>query len=639
MYTNRSIIVYLYTIILASFSNSQALMVNMKIIKKFEYPLFIILVLILYVLVIVHLLPISFKYVPFFLASIPIFYKALKKLQEKKIGTELFLSIATLVSFIGHHEQAMILVLLIMLIAEYLEDIITQRTNEEIKSLINLIPQNALVKINHEEKTIPINEIPIGAEVIIKTGGRIPVDGTIVQGNAAINEASLTGENTLKEKSISQNVYAGTFIESGSIVVKTKKIGLDTFFGKISTLVQKAEQKKAKIEIFSDKIALYLVPTILAFIGLTWLITKDLELVTTLLVFGSPLELTLITPLAILSGIIAAFRNGILVKGGLVLEKFAKSDTIIFDKTGTLTIGEPEITRIETFDEKYTENDILKIAAIAEKRSDHVLSKAILKKAQEEKIIIPDPEKYSSLPGHGVKISYNNQFWFLGNKHFVEAHEHGNIMIHTEKEESAQYSSFYLGSEGKLYGKIYISDKIRNEAIITINDLKTLGFTDLILLSGDKQKVAAHVGSLLNIAKVYGEVFPDQKLLMIEKLQNNNHVVVMIGDGINDAPALKQADVGIAMGAMGMQPAIEAADIVLINNDLHNIVFVCALSKKIFSVIKQNLIFGFVLIHALGIALTFLGYVNPLKASVFHGISDLAILINSARLINFKIKK
>ena len=389
----------------------------------------------------------------------------------------------------------------------------------------------------------------------------------------------------------------------------------------------------------TDQIAFYLVPTFLFLIALTWIVTKNLNLVTTLLVFGSPLELTIITPLAILSGIIAAFRNGILVKGGLVLEKFSKADTIIFDKTGTLTIGEPEVTKIEIFGSKYNEKEILKIAASAEKRSDHILAKAILKKAKEEDVTVPDPENYVSVSGHGVEITYNNEKCFLGNKHFIEAAEHGNIKIpfNAEKKEDEQYSSFYLGCGGKLYGKIYITDKIREEAKRTIEDLKKLGLKELILLSGDKQKIVSQTASLLDIPKAYGEVFPDQKLLMIENLQNKNHIVAMVGDGINDAPALKQANIGIAMGAMGMEPAIEAADIVLITNNLYQVVFVYALSKKIFKVILQNLLIGFALIHGLGIILTFLGFVDPLKAALFHAVSDVAILINSARLINFKI--
>src|SRR3990167_5622076 len=303
------------------------------------YLLYIAFIILLYTLIIIKILPEIFIHVPLILAFIPTCYKAIQNLKERRVGTELFITIAAIISFVGHQEQAMGIVLIIMLIAK--------RTEKEIRSLINLMPQNAIIKIDGIEKTIEINAIKPDMLVLVKTGARIPVDGTIVEGVAAINEAALTGESVPKEKSISDFAYAGTFIESGSIVVKTEKIGQDTFFGKIVDLVQTAKDKKAKISILTDKIAFFLVPSMLILIAITWFITKNLNLITTLLVFGSPLELTLITPIAILSGIIAAFRNGVLVKGGLVLERFSKIDTIIFDKTGTLTVGQPEVVKIE----------------------------------------------------------------------------------------------------------------------------------------------------------------------------------------------------------------------------------------------------------------------------------------------------
>src|SRR3990167_5705398 len=522
------------------------------------YLLYIAFIILLYTLIIIKILPEIFIHVPLILAFIPTCYKAIQNLKERRVGTELFITIAAIISFIGHQEQAMGIVLIIMLIANYLEELISKRTEKEIRSLINLIPQNAIIKIDGIEKTIEINAIKPDMLVLVKTGARIPVDGTIVEGVAAINEAALTGESIPKEKGISDFAYAGTFIESGSIVVKTEKIGQDTFFGKIVDLVQTAKDKKAKISILTDKIAFFLVPSMLILIAITWFITKNLNLITTLLVFGSPLELTLITPIAILSGIIAAFRNGVLVKGGLALERFSKVDTIIFDKTGTLTIGQPEVINIESYDQNFTKKDILTIAAIAEKRSGYALSKAILKKAAEENLNIPDPESYKSIIGHGIEIVYNNQKWFLGNKHFLQSPEHGNINITNlqASEEDKKYSSFYIGNAGKLYGKIYTTDKIRHDAKQTIEDLKQAGLRDMILLSGDTRLIANEVGTQLGFTKAYGDVFPDQKLLVIDKLQKEGHSVSMVGDGINDAPALKQANVGIAMGIIGMEPAI-----------------------------------------------------------------------------------
>jgi heavy metal translocating P-type ATPase len=593
----------------------------------------------LYLLVLNAVLPASLIIIPLLLCLVPISIDALEKLRNRIIGTELFLTIATVISLIGHQEQAMTAVLILMLIAEFIEHLVSERTNQEIKSLIDLIPQNALVKRDDQEIEIPIKAITPGTLVIIKTGSRIPVDGIIVQGTAAINESSLTGESIAHEKTVSQHVYAGTFAERGSITVRTEKVGEDTLFGKISALIQKTEEKKAKIAVLADKVAFYLVPGLLLLIGITWLVTHDLTLVTTLLVFGSPFELTIVTPLAVLAGIIAAFRNGILVKGGIVLETFSHTDTIIFDKTGTLTMGEPVVTQIDIFDPSYTQHEILTIAAIAEKRSDHLFAKAILKKAVQEGITTPDAQDYRSIPGHGVAITYNGMRCFLGNKHFMQAPEHGNIPIpeHRDNHSPDQASSFYVGCNGTLLGKISITDTIRPDAKQTINDLKKMGIQQFILLSGDTQQNTDAVAQALGIPTAYGTMFPDAKLNMIETLQKEGHRVAMVGDGINDAPGLKQANVGIAMGAMGMEPAIEAADIVLVTNDLHKVVFMFALSQQIFSVIKQNIIFGFLLIHGVGIMLAYCGSINPLQAALFHGISDIAILLNSARLINFRL--
>lgn len=602
--------------------------------------LYAVFVLALYILTLMHVFPSWMMIVSLMLAFVPICYAAFKKLREKKIGTEFFLTIATSIALLTHQEKAMNVVLLIMLFAEYLEHVIMARAHNALQSLLSMIPAVVIIKRNGSEIKVPLEQVQEGMLVVVNTGSRIPVDGSVVQGIATINQASLTGESVPVEKKVSESVYAGTFIESGSLIIKTERVGSETLFGKMSLLVQEAEKKKAHISVLSDTIALYLVPSLLVVIGITWLITRNVTLVTTLLVFGSPLELTLITPLAILSGVVAAFRNGILIKGGLALEKFSQADTIIFDKTGTLTIGEPVVVRVQSFNPDYNERIIVQLAAIAEKRSDHVLAKAILTKAKELDIQVPDPEYYMSVAGHGVEMVYKDKRYFIGNRHFVEAPEHGNVPVIDSEHatESEQLSSFYLASEDGLIGKLFIADAIRPDAKYMINSLKTMGCDNLILLSGDQQAIAASIAKELNIPHARGHVFPDEKLKIIADLQTKKHIVAMVGDGINDAPALKQANVGIAMGAMGMEPAIEAADIVLMTNDLKGIVFIYGLSKKIFATIRQNLLFGFALIHGFGMILTFFGYVDPLRAALFHAVSDVAILLNSVRLINFKLK-
>lgn len=600
---------------------------------------YIVTLLAAYLLIMVGLLPAALMHAVLVFAFIPVFINAINQLRHKRIGSEIFLVFATVVAFIGNQERAIATVLLIMLFAEYLADMIKDRTEDAIKSLVKLIPTDVIIKKGAQEIIVPINQVQSGMEVVVKTGRRIPVDGVIVHGIAHINEAALTGESKLQKKEEGQTVFAGTFVEEGSIIIKTEKVAADTFFGKITAMVSQAQESKAKIATFADVFASILVPTLLVGIGLVWLVTRDTSLVTTLLVFGSPLELTLITPLAVLAGTAAAFKQGILVRGGLALEHFSNVDTVVFDKTGTLTLGDPVVMAIEVYNKAYAEREILQLAAIAEKRSDHVLAKAVLKRAAEEGIEVPDPDAYTSEAGHGVEITYNGKKYFLGNAHYIQAPEHANISFNIPIDDDGFYSSFYLASaEEGLCARILMADKLRPEAAAMVGKLKSLGVQDMILLSGDKQAVTEKVGKELGIQKNFGGLFPDQKIAMIQKLQQSGHSVAMVGDGINDAPALKQAQVGIALGAMGMEPAIEAADIVLMTNDLQKIVFVYALSRRTLAIIKQNIFIGFLLIHAVGMTMAFLKLISPIQAALFHAIPDLAILFNSARLINFRYK-
>lgn len=580
----------------------------------------------------------QFTLVVFFLAWIPIFWSALKDLREKKLGSEMFFVLAAVVALIGDEETAMTVVLLVVMIAEYFEHPIEERTEHAIQSLVAFVPTDVVVEERNSQKTVPISQVAVGTKIVVKTGFRVPVDGEVLKGSAAVNESSVTGESAPKEKNVGDLVYAGTFVESGSVVIVARKIGENTMFGKIKKLIEEAGKRKAKIHVFADKVALPLTIALIVFIAGVWLYTRDLTLVITMLVFGSPIELALVTPLAIMGGIVASFKAGVLVKGGLALERFSKVDTIIFDKTGTLTLGEPRVVGIQSIDKEHSEKDIIRMAAIAEKRSGHVLSKAILAKASEENISVPDPDHYESISGHGVEVTFGNERYRLGSKHFLEDPKHGNIRVGDMPEcaDSASHTSFYLACGDKLCGMICVADEVRKDAKETLAELKRGGIKKLVLLSGDRKETVAGVAKSLGIDEAYGEVFPDQKMKMIEDLQKQGHKVAMVGDGVNDAPSLKQADVGIAMGAMGMEPAIEASDIALMSNDLHKIVFAHELSKKTLRTIKQNIIVGLGFTHGLGMVLALLHVLNPIQAAFFHAVPDLMIIGNSARLIGFK---
>lgn len=602
-----------------------------------------------YVLVIIILDLISlalpathFALIPIALAWLPMVIQAFRQLRKKQIGNEFFLVFATIIAVIGKQEHAIMIVLLIMLIAHYIELLIEKKTGQALEQLINFIP-SSVIRYDHAKETIiELSQVNPGMQLLVKTGGRIPVDGIVISGQASINEAALTGESMLKEKGIGDQVFAGTFIQAGSIVVGVNRVRKDTLFGKMVQLLEQADKKKARISIVTEWISFLLAPALLIFIIMVWLITGNFDLVITLFIFGSPLELSLVTPLTVLAASVAAFRHGILVKNGLALEHFAHIDTIIFDKTGTLTLGEPVVTRIISFDPSYDQNDILKIAGIAERRSDHVVAKAILRKAAQMNLEIPQPHHFSSVVGHGVHMTFDNTGYYFGNRHFIQAPEHGNSIMPTginDMDDKTAYSLFYLATAGKVIGLIAMSDSIRPDAQATIAHLAQTGIKEMMVVSGDRQEIADQIGAQLGITQCYGNVFPDQKIAMLEQLQKNGKTVAMVGDGINDVAALKQAHVGIAMGAMGMEPAIEAADIVLMTNELKNIYFIRLLSLKTFAVIKQNLLFGFLLLHLLGLIMTLMHWVNPIQAALLHSLSDILILLNASRLIAFKLPR
>lgn len=577
--------------------------------------------------------------IPISIVWIQLVFLAWQDIKKKQIGTEFFLVFATVVAILGRQLHAILFVHLILLFARYVEIIIEGHMNQAVAHLLNLLPSDATLVVDNQEFTVAIDQLVPGMQVLVKTGGRIPADGFIVQGSAAINESMLTGESMPKEKQVSASVFAGTFVERGSIVLEVQRVHKDTLFSRMTELFKQAEEKKARVTVLSERITLVFVPAMLIGIVLVWLFTRDVTVVITLMIFGSPLELALVTPLTVLAGSVAAFRHGILVKGGRSLEQFAHVDTMIFDKTGTLTLGEPSIVEIVSFDERYTSQDILKIAAIAELRADHVVAKSILKKAKQEGITISQPDEYTSLPGHGVEIVYQHQRYFLGNQHFVQAQEHGASSMPAHDASSAQgLSNFYLATNGIVIGRISVMDMLREDALATIRLLRATGISDIVLLSGDRQDITASIAASLGIDQAYGEAFPEDKLALLDRLQAKGHVVAMVGDGINDAAVLKQAHVGIAMGAMGMEPAIEAADIVLMTNELRLIYFARKLAQKVFSVIKQNLFIGFGMVHVLGIVLTLMHMLSPVQAAFVHAMTDVFILLNASRLIGFDLK-
>lgn len=559
---------------------------------------------------------------------------AVNLVKERKIGTELFITVAVVVSVLGKEYLAGSMVLMIILIAEYIASASGERARASIKVLIGSVPKTALIKKGGVEETVQINDLKIGDIVLVKAGEKIPVDGKVIGGSGSVNQAPITGESVPEEKKVGTPVFAGTILELGALDIEMTKAGKDTVFSSIISLVEDAESQQAPIEKFTDKVAGYLIPVVFIFVAAVYFFTRDVKLVIALMIFTSPAELGLATPLVTIAAIARAAREGILVKGGLFLEELAKVTTIVFDKTGTLTVGSPTINRVEITDSQYTENQLVQLAAIADRRSSHPLAKAVLSYADKQQVSYGEPDNFEVLIGRGVKASVEGKSILLGNEELMEENYVNLPLTSGNSSETA----LYMAINNKPAGIFYISDAIREGAKEMITGLRQTGIKDIIMLTGDSLNTARYVAEQVGITDFRAELLPEDKISIIRKLQRRGAKVAMVGDGINDAPALAQANIGIAMGAMGTEAAMEAADIVLMQDKLEKIARARAISKRAFRTIKENIFVGVGVVHILGITLVLLRIIGPVQAAAIHLLPDTLVFINSIKLLRIKIQ-
>lgn len=559
---------------------------------------------------------------------------AIDLVKERKIGTELFITVAVIVSVLGKEYLAGSVVLMIILIAEYIASASGERARASIKALIGSVPKTALVKRGSREETVQITDLKIGDIVLVKAGEKIPVDGKVIGGSGSVNQAPITGESVPEEKKTGSPAFAGTILELGALDIEMTKAGKDTVFSRIISLVEDAESQQAPIEKFTDKVAGYLIPVVFIFVSAVYFYTRDVKLVIALMIFTSPAELGLATPLVTIAAIARAAREGILVKGGLFLEELAKVTTIVFDKTGTLTVGSPTVNRVEITDSQYTENQLVQFAAIADRRSSHPLAKAILSYADKLKISYGEPGNFEVVAGRGVKATVEGKPVLLGNKEFIEE---SKIPLSTTSANLTD-TALYLAVNDKLAGVFYVSDAIREGAKEMIAGLKKSGIKNIVMLTGDNPETAKHVSDQVGITEFRANLLPEDKINIIKELQRDGAKVGMVGDGINDAPALVQANIGIAMGAMGTEAAMEAADIVLMQDKLEKIARARAISKRAFRTIKENIFVGVGVVHVVGITLVLLRVIGPIQAAAIHLLPDTLVFLNSIKLLRVKIK-
>jgi Cd2+/Zn2+-exporting ATPase len=578
-------------------------------------------------------LPTALAVTSLILGSYPIVKSAIKTLLIPDLNVDTLVSIAAIsATAVGAYREAAT-VIFIMLLGEFLEGVTVGKTRKAIASLIQLSPKTAWVRRENKEVQVPIEDVKPREVVIVKPGERIPVDGKIISGCASINQSTLTGESIPVEKETGDKVYCGTFNESGSCEIETTQVADDTKLAQIKRLILEAQAEKSPIQRVTDRFARYFIPAILLIALTTFLMTGDPIRAITILIVACPCALVLGTPTAVVAAIGNAARQGILIKGGVFLEQMGRLKTLLMDKTGTLTHGRPKVVEIKGLD-GVDEKEVLYWAAIAEKRSEHPLARALTEKTEELGLSIPHPQSFENFRGKGVKVEWNSKTMVVGSSEMLK--EEGIEISPSakgllESKQSEGLTSLLVALDHRLLGIISIADTLREGAKEAIHKIKEQGVSEIWMLTGDSALVAERIGKELGI-RYEAKLLPEEKVLRVKEWKKQGQVVAMVGDGVNDAPALAAADVGIAMGAMGTDVAIETADIALMTDELEKIPTAIRLSRKALRVIKENLIFALVFNMVL-VILSAQGWVTMILGAVMHQASSLLVILSSMRLL------
>jgi heavy metal translocating P-type ATPase len=570
------------------------------------------------------------------IGGFPIYKEAWENLLKRRMTMELSMTIALLAALaIGQFFTAIVIAFFV-LFAELLEGYTVGGGRKAIEKLIDALPRQVTVRRGGREQQVAADTLSPGETIVIRPGERIPVDGMVTKGSSFVDQSSITGESLPVEKVESADVFAGTINKNGVLEVSVQRVGRDTTFGKIIQVVEEAEKSKAPVERVADRLAAGLVYFAFGAAVLTFIVTRNLTSTIAVIIVAGACGVAAGTPLAILAGIGSAARRGIIIKGGLHLEKLAEIDTIVLDKTGTLTLGVPEVTGVRGA-AGTSEETVLQNAAIAEQHSEHPLGEAIVREAKNRHLSLRQYSDLRYVPGKGLSCSDGASTITVGAAAFLE--ENGIQIDSAEnwlQELKPGESLVYIGRDKTLLGTISLADRLRDEAIKTITQLKAQGYRTL-LLTGDSTDIASTIGQQLGVDEAQGGLLPEQKLAKIRKLLGQGRKVAMVGDGINDAPALAEATVGIAMGG-GTDVALETADITLMTAHLSRLREVFGIARRCCRVIMFNF-WGTIAVDTLGIVLAFLGFLAPIVAALIHVGSELTFILNSARLFGSQHSK
>ncbi|GAB6158163.1 cation-translocating P-type ATPase [Desulfotomaculum varum] len=571
------------------------------------------------------------------LAGYPILHSGINSLlKEKRLNNDLLISAATLVALgMGEGLTALVVVWLVNL-SELLQAVTLDRSRRAIGELLSNKNEQAWLLADGTQVAVPVESLKVGDTVVVHTGGKIPVDGRVIKGTAAVNQAPITGESVPVYKQAGDQVYAGTVVEQGSVYILSEKVGDSTALSRIIHMVEEAGSKRAPIQKLADSYSYKIVPVSFLLAALVFILTRDIHRTMTILIVACPCAAGLATPTAISAAMGNAASRGILVKGGCYLEAAGRLDTVLFDKTGTLTEGRPEVSTYVSLDDNYSPEQILALAAAGEMHTNHPLALAVVNKARESREEIPVYQDKEIIPGKGLKVVIENETLLIGNHRLMQEEqiEYGHARHFAQEMSCRGESIIFIAKQTGVIGLIGVRDTLRQQSQQAIHLLKATGIKEIGLVSGDNKQCALAVGSGLGLQDIWADMLPEDKVKVVREKQSKGKVVAMVGEGINDSPALAAADIGIAMGVKGTDVAVESADVVLAGDDPVKVAQLIQLSQKTMQVIRQNFAFA-IGANMLGIALGTLKIISPFTSALLHNASTLAVVINSARLIKY----
>lgn len=572
-------------------------------------------------------------------AGYPIFLNVIRAALRRQVISHTLMSVGVIAALVVGQWATATVVLFFMYMGEYAERMTTERARRAVKDLTAMAPQTARVAVDgsngQEEVEIPVGQVQLGQVVIVRPGEKIPVDGDVIGGQATVNQATITGESMPVEAGPGSHVYAATIAQLGSLRVRATRVGPDSTFGRVVRMVEEAEAHRADVQRIADKFSAYYLPVVAAIAAITFIVRRDPISTAAVLVVACSCSFALATPIAILASVGAAAKRGLLVKGGKYLESLARADVLLLDKTGTLTLGEPRITDVVPLN-GLSRDEILGMAASAERYSEHPLAEAVRTAASERGLQLTEPQGFEAIPGAGVRAQIAGSSVAIGNERLVSGFSSRKEVTDLQAQGK---TLLFMENNGQPTAIFAASDTLRPEVPAALQTMRTLGIKKIELLTGDNERTASTMAKSLSSGGVQVEyraqLLPEDKIRIVKEYQAQGHVVIMVGDGVNDAPALAQADIGVAMGAGGTDIAIEAGHVVLLREDWTLMPQMLQIAQRTMRVVKGNLAFT-VVYNVIGLTLAAFGFLPPIFAAAAQSLPDLGILANSARLLRQK---